>query len=146
MPTRVDTATKKRNAELKKMLEARRKELTQRVTGMLKEVRVHGGHAREASVEPGEQESDIQPDVDLALIQMKTETLARIDAALRRLKDGEYGDCHECGSPITKQRLQALPFALRCKECEEQRETVATRGRAPVYRRAYAAGTADAVE
>jgi DnaK suppressor protein len=141
----VDKANKKRNAELKKMLEARRKELTRRVTGMLKDVRVHGGHAREASVEPGEPDADIQPDVDLALIQMKTETLARIDGALRRLKDGEYGDCVECGNPISKQRLEALPFAVRCKECEEQRETVSTRGRVPVYRRAY--GTAlDAVE
>ena len=141
----IDKGHARRNAELKKMLEARRRELTGRVNGMLREVRVHGRQARETSAEPGEPDADIQPDVDLALIQMKTETLTRIDAALRRLKDGAYGNCGECGDPIARQRLQALPFAVRCKECEEQRETVSAKGRVPVYRRAYGSGI-DAVE
>ena len=50
-------------------------------------------------------------------------------AALRRLEDGSYGDCFECGDEISEARLRALPFAVRCKECEEARETAEQRER-----------------
>ena len=50
---------------------------------------------------------------------MKAETVARIDAALRRLDQGGHGDCVECGEKISIERLTALPFALRCRDCEE---------------------------
>ena len=74
-------------------------------------------------------EVDIQEDIELALIQMKSETLNKIDAALRRLNEGSYGDCFECGDEIAEARLRALPFAVRCKECEEARETAELRER-----------------
>jgi DnaK suppressor protein len=75
-------------------------------------------------------EVDIQEDIEFALIQMKSETLTKIDAALRRLEDGTYGDCFECGDQISGARLRALPFAVRCKDCEEARETAEQRERA----------------
>ena len=59
----------------------------------------------------------------LALAQIQGDMLERIDAALARLAEGRYGDCAECGTPIPSQRLRALPFAVRCRECEEARET-----------------------
>lgn len=43
--------------------------------------------------------------------------LARIVAALRRLDDGTYGQCAECGIAIDAARLAALPEATRCLEC-----------------------------
>jgi DnaK suppressor protein len=61
---------------------------------------------------------------------MKSETLNKIDAALRRLEDGSYGNCFECGDEISEARLRALPFAVRCKDCEEARETAEQRERA----------------
>ena len=64
-------------------------------------------------------EVDIQEDIEFALIQMKAETLNKIDAALRRLNEDTYGVCFECGAEIAEQRLRALPFAVRCKDCEE---------------------------
>ena len=64
----------------------------------------------------------LQHGIDFALIQMKAETLARIDAALARLDAGMYGDCLDCESEISGQRLRALPFAVRCIACEEKRE------------------------
>ncbi len=68
-------------------------------------------------------EADIQDDIEFALIQMKAETLNKIDEALRRLEEGTYGYCFECGEEIAERRLRALPFAVRCKDCEEARET-----------------------
>ena len=74
-------------------------------------------------------DATIQDDIDFALIQMKAETLQRIDEALRRLEDGTYGNCFECADEISQQRLRALPFAVRCKDCEEAREAAAQRER-----------------
>jgi RNA polymerase-binding protein DksA len=44
--------------------------------------------------------------------------ITQIDAALERMKTGTYGVCIECEDDIPVARLQALPFALRCIECE----------------------------
>ena len=74
-------------------------------------------------------EVDIQDEIEFALIQMKAETLNKIDAALRRLEEGTYGDCFECGDEIAEARLRALPFAVRCRDCEEARETAEQRER-----------------
>ncbi len=64
----------------------------------------------------------IQGEMDFALIQMKGEALAMVDAALARLETGEYGSCVECAADIAAPRLQAMPFAVRCRTCEESRE------------------------
>jgi DnaK suppressor protein len=64
----------------------------------------------------------LQKGIDFAVIQLKAETLARIDAALARLDAGLYGDCFDCGDEISDKRLRALPFAVRCTACEEKRE------------------------
>jgi DnaK suppressor protein len=58
---------------------------------------------------------------------MKAETLTKINDALRRLEDGAYGNCADCGGEISDKRLRALPFAVRCKECEEGREMAVER-------------------
>ena len=60
-------------------------------------------------------------DVERAVVQMKTETVARIDSAIRRLDQGRQGDCIECGEPIPAERLAAMPLALRCGDCEASR-------------------------
>ena len=41
-----------------------------------------------------------------------------IDRALRRLEEGSYGQCNECGEPIAEARLKALPFAEMCVKCQ----------------------------
>jgi DnaK suppressor protein len=71
-----------------------------------------------------------EEDLDYALLGMKTETIQRIDAALRRLREEEYGLCSECRQEISDQRLSAMPFAIRCLGCEERAEGSA-RWRAP---------------
>ena len=53
---------------------------------------------------------------------MRAESLVRIDEALVRLDAGEYGACVECATQISKRRLRALPFAVRCQACQERQE------------------------
>lgn len=43
----------------------------------------------------------------------------RIDAALIRMDVGEYGVCANCGKEVQEARLQAVPWALHCVECQE---------------------------
>ena len=109
--------------KLRQLLEARRKQLTVEMQGMMRDVRA--GRAEErAADEQDVAESYQRSDVDLAVVQMKSETVARIDAALRRVEAGTYGRCVECEDPIAFERLRALPFALRCTSCEQSRERV----------------------
>ncbi|MFH1533023.1 MAG: TraR/DksA C4-type zinc finger protein [Pseudomonadota bacterium] len=51
--------------------------------------------------------------------------IRKIDLALERIEDGEYGDCEECGDDISVRRLEARPvttLCIRCKEEQERRE------------------------
>jgi DnaK suppressor protein len=48
--------------------------------------------------------------------------LQRIAAALRRLENGEYGDCQDCGEPIDVRRLEMDPAASLCIRCASARE------------------------
>ena len=109
--------------KLRQLLEARRKQLTVEMQGMMRDVRAGRADERAAD-EQDVAESYQRSDVDLAVVQMKAETVARIDAALRRVDAGTYGRCVECEEPIAFERLRALPFALRCTSCEQSRERV----------------------
>jgi DnaK suppressor protein len=68
-------------------------------------------------------------DLEQALLQMRSETLVRIDEALVRFDDGDYGTCVACEGEIAQQRLRALPFAIRCRECQNEREEESGRAR-----------------
>ncbi len=48
--------------------------------------------------------------------------IAGIVAALARIDDGTYGTCTECLEPVPEARLEALPLATRCMDCESWEE------------------------
>jgi DnaK suppressor protein len=48
--------------------------------------------------------------------------LLLVQAALRRDEDGEFGLCVECGEPVQKKRLEAVPWAGHCVACQELHE------------------------
>jgi len=122
--------------ELKRMLIERQREIMAEVKGKIREVRAEGADKDHEVLDPGEtSEVDIQEDIEFALIQMKAETLNKINEALGRLDEGSYGNCFECGDEIAQPRLRALPFAVRCKDCEEARENAMQRERQLSQRR-----------
>ena len=55
---------------------------------------------------------------DLALRDHNQQHLAAVEAALARLDDGSYGACVRCGRPIAPERLDALPWAAHCIDCQ----------------------------
>jgi DnaK suppressor protein len=122
--------SRSRYSDLKKMLDGRRREIQAEVQGKMRGVREEGtwgGKLNEVLDAVESAEADIQEDLEFALVQMKSETLNKINDALARLEQGNYGNCFDCGEEIGEKRLRALPFAVRCKDCEETRENAELR-------------------
>ena len=90
--------------ELRQMLEDRRRELMSEVQGRIRDARAADAKDREVLDQGESSEVDIQEDIEFALIQMKSETLNKINEALRRLEEGTYGNCFECGDEIAPAR------------------------------------------
>src|SRR4051812_30705532 len=132
------TETTSRYNELKQMLEDRRREIQAEVQGKMRDVREEGtwgGKLNEVLDAVESSEADIQEEIEFALIQMKSETLNKMNDAVARLEHGDYGYCFDCGEEIAEKRLRALPFAVRCKDCEEAREVAEQRQRQLTARR-----------
>ena len=141
------TMNTQRYSDLRKMLEDRKKDILAQLKDKIRDVRAENVSGKANTVlDPGESsEVGIQEDIEFALIQMKAETLNKINEALNRLEEGAYGNCFECGEEISPKRLRALPFAVRCKECEEARELAAQRERFYAQRRGSTSGFLDLV-
>ncbi len=109
--------------ELERILVDRRQVLWNEVHGGLRGVRAEISERPHGGQDFGEvAATDMQDDIQFALLEMKAETLNKVNEALARLEDGRYGFCHQCGDEISEARLRALPFAVRCKPCESARE------------------------
>lgn len=63
-----------------------------------------------------------EDELAIGLMASEAATLEKIDAAIKRIDNGTYGMCLDCEKPIPKKRLEFLPFAQRCMECEGNRE------------------------
>ena len=114
-----------RSSQLKEMLEEHRSRLQRSLRVRLHDVRTKSGHdgkVIEALDVAEASDSDLQQDFDIAMAEMAAEALGRVDQALARLARGVYGVCEDCGARISYKRLTALPFALRCRACEEIKE------------------------
>jgi DnaK suppressor protein len=121
--------------DLRTILESRRSEIVHELHARIRAVRNDGMADRDVVEDAERSGLNLQDDIGFAVIQLKTETLNRMDAALQRLDEGNYGDCFECGGEIAEARLRALPFAVRCRDCEQSRETSDERDRVAGQRR-----------
>jgi len=48
--------------------------------------------------------------------------LYHLDLALERIEKGDYGYCVQCGEPISRERLEAVPHARLCFDCKSKEE------------------------
>lgn len=120
--TTTQSATnRERHRILKAMLEARRDEIHAKLRSRRETL-----PAEVAEVKDSEEQSvhDFVQDVELALMEMQSQTLAKIDEAMIRLEQGTYGTCAECGLDIAEARLQAVPFAVLCRDCQQREEDI----------------------
>ena len=99
-------------AALRAQLEQLRDELTARIEGIKADK--SGGLDADSKEQAQQLENR---DVLNALAAEGADELAHVKAALRRLDEGTYGTCDECGSEIDSRRLEARPYAARCIVC-----------------------------
>ena len=66
-------------------------------------------------------ETQYASDRDLAILNVDRDSalLREVQAALLRARDGTFGTCIDCNSPISPKRLAAVPWASRCIRCQE---------------------------
>ena len=65
-------------------------------------------------------------EVVIGLLENEEQTLEEIAAALERVRQGTYGECEECHKPISKERLNAIPYTRLCVNCARQAENGGT--------------------
>jgi DnaK suppressor protein len=107
-------------AELRRSLEDKRHALRAQLDDVQREVREDGvgysNHMADAGTEVFEQERD------LGLAQQMQHTYRDVEVALEKFEDGTYGICESCGVRIELARLEAVPEAAYCLECQSRRE------------------------
>jgi len=105
---------------LRQILMRRRDALRQALAGdlsLLKELRQqNSGDVIDAALDTAQDEISSQ------LAEVESRELASIETALERMRQGEYGSCDGCGQAIPLARLQALPYATTCIQCQREAE------------------------
>lgn len=109
--------------EMKRRLEAKRRELRENL-GELTEASptpVDPIEASEGSQDFEESAVDVNEMEDERAIRAnERELLQQVNQALARIDNGTYGICANCNRPINEKRLEAIPWASLCLDCEEQ--------------------------
>ena len=116
--TRAKTTTQ--TADLKQALTHSRRQVGDDVRGRLRDGRSDRTNAVRDMVDTSD--DNFRQAIDMTLLQLRAATLTHIDDALGQIEAGRYGVCVECGDRIAEGRLRALPFAVRCRDCEHRRE------------------------
>ena len=113
-----------RKESLRRMLLERRQALTREIDELLAQRRTDQRLQREQSVaDPGDLSlQDATGDQQISILEIRNRMRNQVDEALRRLEEGTYGICEDCGRPISPERLKAVPFARRCVDCQRQAE------------------------
>ena len=105
---------------MKEVLIKRRDALRKALAGdlsMLKELREQtGGDEVDAALDAAQNELSSQ------LAEVESRELACIENALKRMREGNYGHCESCTNSIPLARLQALPYATFCIDCQREME------------------------
>jgi RNA polymerase-binding transcription factor DksA len=95
----------------------------QRVLMHLEEPDMPGGSLPSTEAE----ENDGLHEVEVGVIATETQLLAEVTAALRRIEAGTFGWCETCGRPVSRRRLDAVPYARQCIRCARVAEPTAGR-------------------
>jgi RNA polymerase-binding transcription factor len=115
--------TARRDA-LYRMLIAKRQEILKQIEGVIGQSLTEDQQRRlESARDVGDQAlMDLERELGISLLEMQNRKRQAIDEALRRLAEGSYGICADCGVEISEKRLVAVPFANLCVECQAKEE------------------------
>lgn len=117
---------KKKKLDKKTLAQFREKLIARRglITRTLEELSKPDGDHRSVvsdDISSSAQNSE-QDEINWQLAEVESEELAEIHEALTRIDAGKFGLCETCDSTIALIRLNALPYALRCLDCQKKHE------------------------
>lgn len=114
----------KRNEYLRQILLKKRAEVVKGIEDQLgRKLSVTPGQAVDSAMDSADLSSqDMDQGVDYSLMEMRYEQYKDIADAFRRLENGSYGLCEECGQEIALKRLEVNPLARYCVACKTQLE------------------------
>ena len=117
-------AREQRQEVLHKMLLGKRQAIIKEIEESLGQSLTEDQQRRlESARDVGDQAlMDLERELGISLMEMRNRRRQSIDEALTRLHEGTYGNCAECGVEISEKRLQAVPFAKLCVECQSRAE------------------------
>jgi len=117
-------ARERRREALQQMLLRKRHEILKEIEGSLGQSLTEDQQRRlESARDVGDQAlMDLDRELGISLMEMRNRRRQAIDEALTRLNEGTYGICAECGVEISERRLEAVPFAKLCVECQAREE------------------------
>lgn len=120
-------------ADLNARLTQRRRELIEEVREIL--IQSDEQHHKDLAGSVGdvgdEAVADMLVDIDTALVDRHVVELRDIEAALQRMRNGNFGICIDCGAATGYERLAAYPTAKRCIRCQQRHEITHSRGATP---------------
>ena len=64
--------------------------------------------------------ADAEADLQIRLHQSSGRLLRAVDGALHRIRQGTFGICEICQKPISRARLEAVPWTRHCRDCKER--------------------------
>lgn len=67
--------------------------------------------------------SDVDKSFAMQMRGRERDTLVQIDAALKRIEAGEFGECERCGESIAEARIKAFLFTTLCIDCKAELES-----------------------
>lgn len=100
---------------IRELLQRRRRDILQTARGHHTELEALKDQERDPEFEENAQ-TELADYTLSHLLETQRHELMLIDSAIRRLDEGTFGECVDCGADIPYERLEALPFALRCEE------------------------------
>jgi len=126
LKTTPKTTEEERNAALRRLLINRREEIVKEAKAEIsKYIKGEKRQLVETALDDGDWSViDLSEDISLKQLSAHRENLLKIDEAMRKLKEGTYGKCEDCGEEISDKRLKVIPFAIYCIDCKEKREQI----------------------
>ena len=99
-------------------LEAKRQELVAQVCGAVADLTIETGQPELIDWV----QSMTNRDVTASMLSRLSSTLSDVERSLRAIAENCYGTCMQCDRPIALKRLQSIPWATYCVQCQEQLE------------------------
>jgi DnaK suppressor protein len=115
-----------RNLRLRRLLVEKRKEILKEIKNdTSRYIKGESKQLVDTALDDGDWSIvDLAEDINLMHLSSHRDDLQKLDEAIRKLNEGTYGICEDCGDEISEKRLNIMPYAIYCIDCKEKREKI----------------------